>query len=130
MRSELGVCDIRTVDEWTSVLRLACKWSVASLRQVAFREIVRLIIVHAVILEGVFLWGQSVTGTYTSRSRLLTTFPKGSRRSSALLPVGPASTALQHWGLTTPSWYATAWSKAAAFAIHVAKLSTTVMQSY
>ncbi|KAL1725240.1 hypothetical protein EV714DRAFT_221734 [Schizophyllum commune] len=37
--SELGVCDIRTVDEWTSVLRLACKWSVISLRQVAIREI-------------------------------------------------------------------------------------------
>ncbi|KAL1702792.1 hypothetical protein EV121DRAFT_281579 [Schizophyllum commune] len=37
--SELGVCDIRTVDEWTSVLRLASTWSVASLRQVAIREI-------------------------------------------------------------------------------------------
>ncbi|KAL1672055.1 hypothetical protein EV122DRAFT_295135 [Schizophyllum commune] len=37
--SELGVCDIRTVDEWTSVLRLASMWSVTSLRQVAIREI-------------------------------------------------------------------------------------------
>ncbi|KAI5830530.1 hypothetical protein K523DRAFT_415815 [Schizophyllum commune Tattone D] len=37
--NELGVCDIRTVDEWTSVLRLASMWSVTSLRQVAIREI-------------------------------------------------------------------------------------------
>ncbi|KAL1725244.1 hypothetical protein EV714DRAFT_221731 [Schizophyllum commune] len=37
--SDLGVCDIHTVDEWTSVLRLANKWSVISLRDVAIREI-------------------------------------------------------------------------------------------
>ncbi|KAI5890028.1 uncharacterized protein SCHCODRAFT_02749871 [Schizophyllum commune H4-8] len=37
--NELGVCDIHTVEEWTSVLRLASAWSVASLRQVAIREI-------------------------------------------------------------------------------------------
>ncbi|KAL1759886.1 hypothetical protein FB107DRAFT_270616 [Schizophyllum commune] len=36
---DLGVCDIRTVDEWSSVLRLATKWSVSSLRDVAMREI-------------------------------------------------------------------------------------------
>ncbi|KAI5830534.1 hypothetical protein K523DRAFT_21065 [Schizophyllum commune Tattone D] len=37
--SDLGVCDIHIVDEWTSVLRLASKWSVISLRDVAIREI-------------------------------------------------------------------------------------------
>ncbi|KAL1712973.1 hypothetical protein EV715DRAFT_212633 [Schizophyllum commune] len=37
--SELGISDIRTVEEWTSVLRLASMWSVPSLRQVAIREI-------------------------------------------------------------------------------------------
>ncbi|KAI4524607.1 hypothetical protein K525DRAFT_277944 [Schizophyllum commune Loenen D] len=36
---DLGVCDIHTVDEWTSVLRIATKWSVTSLRDVAVREI-------------------------------------------------------------------------------------------
>ncbi|KAL1712977.1 hypothetical protein EV715DRAFT_212649 [Schizophyllum commune] len=36
---DLGVCDIHTVDEWTSVLRLASKWFVTSLRDVAVREI-------------------------------------------------------------------------------------------
>ncbi|KAL1687889.1 hypothetical protein GGG16DRAFT_61161 [Schizophyllum commune] len=37
--SDLGICDIYTVDEWTSVLRLASQWSVARLRDVAIREI-------------------------------------------------------------------------------------------
>ncbi|KAI5835357.1 hypothetical protein K523DRAFT_347156 [Schizophyllum commune Tattone D] len=37
--SDLGICDICTVDEWTSVLRLASQWSVPRLRDVAIREI-------------------------------------------------------------------------------------------
>ncbi|TRM68877.1 hypothetical protein BD626DRAFT_562703 [Schizophyllum amplum] len=37
--TELGKCDIQTVDEWTSVLRLATKWSVSSLRELAIQEI-------------------------------------------------------------------------------------------
>lgn len=36
---KLGRCDIHTVDEWTSVLRLATKWSIASLRELAIEEI-------------------------------------------------------------------------------------------
>lgn len=37
--TELGVCDIQTVDEWTSVLRLAARWSISSLRDLAIRNI-------------------------------------------------------------------------------------------
>ncbi|TRM68875.1 hypothetical protein BD626DRAFT_579628 [Schizophyllum amplum] len=37
--TELGKCDIHTVDEWTSVLRLATKWSISSLRDLAIQEI-------------------------------------------------------------------------------------------
>lgn len=37
--SELGQCDIHTVDEWTSILRLATKWSMPALRALAIREI-------------------------------------------------------------------------------------------
>lgn len=36
---KLGRCDIHTVDEWTSVLRLATKWSIGSLRDLAIEEI-------------------------------------------------------------------------------------------
>ncbi|KAI5890045.1 uncharacterized protein SCHCODRAFT_02630719 [Schizophyllum commune H4-8] len=38
--TKLGKCDIKTVDEWTSVLRLATKWSIESLRNLAVEEIV------------------------------------------------------------------------------------------
>ncbi|KAL1725902.1 hypothetical protein EV714DRAFT_277077 [Schizophyllum commune] len=37
--SDIGDCDIHTVDEWTSVLRLAVKWSIPNLRARALREI-------------------------------------------------------------------------------------------
>ncbi|KAI5890047.1 uncharacterized protein SCHCODRAFT_02335105 [Schizophyllum commune H4-8] len=37
--SEIGERDIETVDEWTSVLRLATKWCVPRLRALAIREI-------------------------------------------------------------------------------------------
>ncbi|TRM68919.1 hypothetical protein BD626DRAFT_2927 [Schizophyllum amplum] len=37
--SALGERDIEAVDEWTSVLRLATKWSIPSLRALAIREI-------------------------------------------------------------------------------------------
>ncbi|KAL1662388.1 hypothetical protein GGF50DRAFT_59095 [Schizophyllum commune] len=37
--TKLGRCDIHTVDEWTSVLRLATKWSIRSLRDLAIEEI-------------------------------------------------------------------------------------------
>ncbi|TRM68876.1 hypothetical protein BD626DRAFT_2009 [Schizophyllum amplum] len=37
--TELGKCDLQTVDEWTSVLRLASQWSINSLRSLAIREI-------------------------------------------------------------------------------------------
>ncbi|KAL1702786.1 hypothetical protein EV121DRAFT_292934 [Schizophyllum commune] len=37
--SKLGNCDIHTVDEWTSVLRLATKWTIASLHDLAIEEI-------------------------------------------------------------------------------------------
>ncbi|KAL1700692.1 hypothetical protein EV121DRAFT_213646 [Schizophyllum commune] len=36
---EPGKCDICSVEEWTSILRLATAWSVPSLRQLAIREI-------------------------------------------------------------------------------------------
>ncbi|KAL1679061.1 hypothetical protein EV122DRAFT_210872 [Schizophyllum commune] len=36
---EPGSCDICTVEEWTSILRLATAWSVPSLRQLAIRKI-------------------------------------------------------------------------------------------
>ncbi|KAL1711961.1 hypothetical protein EV715DRAFT_268221 [Schizophyllum commune] len=35
----LGKCDISTVPEWTSVLRLATRWGVASLRDLAIQEL-------------------------------------------------------------------------------------------
>ncbi|KAI5890033.1 uncharacterized protein SCHCODRAFT_02669241 [Schizophyllum commune H4-8] len=38
--TKLGKYDIKTVDEWTSVLRLATKWSIESLRTLAAEEIV------------------------------------------------------------------------------------------
>ncbi|KAL1759897.1 hypothetical protein FB107DRAFT_204180 [Schizophyllum commune] len=37
--TKLGRCDIHTVDEWTSVLRLATKWSIDSLGELAIEEI-------------------------------------------------------------------------------------------
>ncbi|KAL1725904.1 hypothetical protein EV714DRAFT_220422 [Schizophyllum commune] len=37
--TKLGRCDIHTVDEWTSVLRLATRWSIESLRDLAIEEI-------------------------------------------------------------------------------------------
>ncbi|KAL1741461.1 hypothetical protein HDZ31DRAFT_12221, partial [Schizophyllum fasciatum] len=37
--SELGKCDICTVQEWASVLRLARRWSISSLSELAIREI-------------------------------------------------------------------------------------------
>ncbi|KAL1738771.1 hypothetical protein HDZ31DRAFT_69637 [Schizophyllum fasciatum] len=37
--SNLGKCDVQTVEEWASVLRLASKWSIHSLCEVALAEI-------------------------------------------------------------------------------------------
>ncbi|KAL1725245.1 hypothetical protein EV714DRAFT_288050 [Schizophyllum commune] len=37
--TKLGRCDIHTVDEWTSVLRLATKWSIESLRDLSIEEV-------------------------------------------------------------------------------------------
>ncbi|KAL1711963.1 hypothetical protein EV715DRAFT_214566 [Schizophyllum commune] len=37
--TKLGRCDIHTVDEWTSVLRLATRWSIESLCDLAIEEI-------------------------------------------------------------------------------------------
>lgn len=37
--SEIGECDIQAVDQWTSVLRLATKWTFPRLRALAIREI-------------------------------------------------------------------------------------------
>ncbi|TRM68923.1 hypothetical protein BD626DRAFT_420785 [Schizophyllum amplum] len=37
--SAIGECDLYSVDEWTSVLRLATKWSIPRLRALAIREI-------------------------------------------------------------------------------------------